>query len=110
METQRLIKSQFKQLHQVLDQEESASIAAVKKEEEEKIAGMKDKIKELSAEVLSIADTISVIEGQLQEDEMVFLKVCIAQNTSTFSLSFLKLPTFTMNFFIFQNFKDTQDR
>ncbi|KAE8283290.1 Zinc-binding protein A33 [Larimichthys crocea] len=82
VETQRLIKSQFKQLHQVLDQEESASIAAVKKEEEEKIAGMKDKIKELSAEVLSIADTISVIEGQLLEDEMVFLK----------------------------NFKDTQDR
>ncbi|TKS92056.1 Tripartite motif-containing protein 35 Hemopoietic lineage switch protein 5 [Collichthys lucidus] len=68
VETQRLIKSQFKQLHQVLDQEESASIAAVKKEEEEKIAGMKDKIKELSAEVLSITDAISVIDGQLQED------------------------------------------
>ncbi|KAG8006897.1 Zinc-binding protein A33, partial [Nibea albiflora] len=77
LETQRLIKSQFKQLHQVLDQEESASIAAVKKEEEEKIAGMKDKIKELSAEALSIADTISVIEEQLQEDDIVFLKCMI---------------------------------
>ncbi|KAM9345641.1 nuclear factor 7, brain [Symphorus nematophorus] len=74
LETQKLIKIQFEQLHQVLYQEESARIAAVKKEEEEKIAGMKDKIKELSAEVLSITETISVIQEQLKEDDMVLLK------------------------------------
>lgn len=76
LETQRLIKSQFEQLHQVLYHEESARLAAVKKEEDEKIAGMKDKFKELSAEVLSLAETIAVIQEQLKEDDIVLLKVC----------------------------------
>ncbi|XP_071328946.1 zinc-binding protein A33 [Trachinotus anak] len=74
LETQRQIKSQFEQLHQVLYQEESARLAAVKKEEEGKIAGMKDKIKELSAEVLSLTETISIIQEQLKEDYMVLVK------------------------------------
>ncbi|KAK9535201.1 hypothetical protein VZT92_007596 [Zoarces viviparus] len=74
LKTQRLIKGHFEQLHQVLHQEESARIAAVKKEEEEKIAEMKDKIKELSSEALSLTETISVIQEQLQEDDMILLK------------------------------------
>ncbi|XP_010786611.1 nuclear factor 7, brain [Notothenia coriiceps] len=73
-ETQTLTESQFKQLHQILYEEESARIAAVKKEEEEKIAGLKDKIKELSAEVLSLAETISIIQEQLEEEDMILLK------------------------------------
>lgn len=81
-ETQRLIKSQFKQLHEVLHQEESARIAAVEKEVDEKIAAIRDRDKELSAEELSLTETISVIQEQLKEDDMVLLK----------------------------NFKDTQDR
>uniref|UniRef100_A0A7N8XNL7 Zinc-binding protein A33-like n=1 Tax=Mastacembelus armatus TaxID=205130 RepID=A0A7N8XNL7_9TELE len=74
LETQRLIKRQFEQLHQVLYQEESARLAAVKKEEEEKFAAMKDKIKEFSAEVLSLTEAISVIQQQLKEDDMILLK------------------------------------
>lgn len=73
-ETQKIIKSQFEQLHQVLYQEELARLAAVNKEEDEKIAGMKDKMKELSAEMLSLTDTISVIQEQLKEEDMVLLK------------------------------------
>ncbi|XP_070779722.1 zinc-binding protein A33 [Enoplosus armatus] len=74
VETQRSIKNQFKQLHEVLHQEESARIAAVEKEADEKIAEMKDNIKELSAEVLSLTETIAVIQEQLKEDDMVLLK------------------------------------
>lgn len=81
-ETQRLINSQFKQLHEVLHQEESARTAAVEKEVDEKIAAIRDRDKELSAEELSLTETISVIQEQLKEDDMVLLK----------------------------NFKDTQDR
>lgn len=73
--TMRLIKSQFEQLHLVLCKEESARLAAVKKEEEEKIAGMKDKIREVSAELLFLTETISVINEQLKEEDMVLLKV-----------------------------------
>lgn len=74
-----MIKNQFEQLHQVLQQEESERIAAVKKEEEEKMAGMKDKMKELSAEVLLLTETISVIQEQLKEEDMVLLTVCRVQ-------------------------------
>lgn len=74
LRTQKMIKSQFEQLHQILCQEESDRLAAVKKEEEEKIAGMKDKMKELAAEVLSLTDTISDIQEQLKEEDMVLLK------------------------------------
>ncbi|CAK6963112.1 zinc-binding protein A33 [Scomber scombrus] len=74
LKTQRLIKSQFEQLHQVLYHEESVRLAALKKEEEEKIARMKDTFKELAAEVLSLSETIAVIHQELKEDEMVLLK------------------------------------
>lgn len=84
METQSLIRSQFEQLRRVLWEEESARLAAVKQEEEEKIAGIKDKLKELSAEVLSLTETISVVHEQLKEDDMVLLKVCSISLPSAF--------------------------
>ncbi len=36
---------------------------------------MKDKIKEVSAEVLFLAETIAVIQEQLKEEDIVLLKV-----------------------------------
>ncbi|XP_029914201.1 tripartite motif-containing protein 35 isoform X2 [Myripristis murdjan] len=74
LETQILIKKQFEQLHQVLYNEESARLAAVRKEEEEKMAGVKDKIKEISAEILSLTETIIVLKEELKEDDLVLLK------------------------------------
>lgn len=85
LETQRLIKRQFEQFHQVLYEEESKRIAAVKKEEDERLAGMKNKIKELSAEVQFIAEAILTIQEQLQEEDMVLLKVCPVENKSASS-------------------------
>lgn len=43
---------------------------------------MKDKVKELSAEVIAVADTISVIEEQLQEEDMTLLKVRTVWNAA----------------------------
>ncbi|KAK7939167.1 hypothetical protein WMY93_002493 [Mugilogobius chulae] len=73
-DTQKVIKSQFEELHRILSQEESARLMAVKKEEQEKIARMKDKTKELSAEVLCLAETIALIQNELKEEDMVLLK------------------------------------
>lgn len=81
LQTQKLIKDQFEQLHKVLYQEESKRIAAVKREEEMRITGMKDKIKELSADVQTLRESISVIQDQLKEDNMLFLKVCIMEKS-----------------------------
>lgn len=81
LQTQKLIKDQFEQLHEVLYQEESKRIAAVKREEEMRITGMKDKIKELSADVQTLRESISVIQDQLKEDNMLLLKVCIMEKS-----------------------------
>lgn len=80
LQTQKWIKNQFEQLHEVLYQEESKRIAAVKREEEMRITGMKDRFKELSAEVQTLSETISVIQDQLKEDNILLLKVCIMKN------------------------------
>ncbi|XP_026214072.1 E3 ubiquitin-protein ligase TRIM39 [Anabas testudineus] len=74
LSTQRIIKDQFEQLHQILYEEESARLAAVKKEEEEKTARTKERIKDISAEVQSLRETISIIQEQLKENDMVLLK------------------------------------
>lgn len=81
LQTQKLIKDQFEQLHEVLYQEESERIAAVKKEEEMRITEMKDKIKELSAETQILRETISVIQDQLKEDNILLLKVCTVKSS-----------------------------
>uniref|UniRef100_A0A3B3ZZR3 Tripartite motif containing 35-13 n=1 Tax=Periophthalmus magnuspinnatus TaxID=409849 RepID=A0A3B3ZZR3_9GOBI len=70
-----IIKNQFEELHQILKQEESARLVAVKKEEQEKIARMKDRTRELSAEVLCLAETIALIQKELKEEDMVLLKL-----------------------------------
>lgn len=80
MQTQKLITEQFEKLHEVLHLEESKRIASVKREEQMRITRIKDKMKELSAEVQTVKETISVIQGQLQEDDMLLLKVCIMEN------------------------------
>uniref|UniRef100_A0A3P9JX38 Tripartite motif containing 35-12 n=1 Tax=Oryzias latipes TaxID=8090 RepID=A0A3P9JX38_ORYLA len=85
LETQKEIKSQFEELHQVLYTEESWRLEAVKKEEEEKVAMVMKQMQEVSAEMLSITENISSIQKQLVLDDMVLLKVYIwsdSQNTA----------------------------
>lgn len=82
MQTQTMIKDHFRQLHEVLHQEESKRIASVKREEEMRITGMKEKVKELSAEVQTLKESISIIQGQLKEDDMLLLKVCIMETSN----------------------------
>ncbi|TNM96813.1 hypothetical protein fugu_014969 [Takifugu bimaculatus] len=74
VQTQTMIKDQFGQLHEVLHQEESKRIASVKREEETRITEIKEKIKGLSGEVQTLKESISVIQGQLKEDDMLLLK------------------------------------
>ncbi|KAM9391587.1 LOW QUALITY PROTEIN: nuclear factor 7, brain [Pholidichthys leucotaenia] len=70
---QKIIKeSEWKQhTSSSLANEESVRLAAVKKEEDEKIALMKDKIREL-CEMMSLTDTIAITQAQLKEDDIKF--------------------------------------
>uniref|UniRef100_A0A673JJW5 Zinc-binding protein A33-like n=1 Tax=Sinocyclocheilus rhinocerous TaxID=307959 RepID=A0A673JJW5_9TELE len=56
--TERQIKEGFKKLHQFLQDEEEASITALRKEEEQKSQMMKEKLEEMNRQISALSDTI----------------------------------------------------
>ena len=73
--TERQIKEEFKKLHQFLQEEEEARIAALRKEEEEKSQVMKEKIEGLNREISTLSHTITAIEEELRAEDISFLQV-----------------------------------
>ncbi|KAL7407516.1 hypothetical protein ABVT39_009676 [Epinephelus coioides] len=72
--TERQIKRQFKKLHQFLQKEEEARIAALRDEEEQKSQMMKEKIEALSREIAALSDTIRATEEELRAEDVSFLQ------------------------------------
>ncbi|XP_067108125.1 E3 ubiquitin-protein ligase TRIM35-like [Osmerus mordax] len=72
--TESHIKEEFKKLHQFLQEEEEAKIAAVRKEEKQKSQMMKEKIEELSREISTLSHTIRAIEEELRAEDFSFLQ------------------------------------
>ncbi|XP_062335225.1 E3 ubiquitin-protein ligase TRIM35-like [Osmerus eperlanus] len=72
--TERQIKEEFKKLHQFLQEEEEARIAALRKEEKQKSQMMKEKIEGLSREISTLSHTIRAIEEELRAEEISFLQ------------------------------------
>uniref|UniRef100_UPI003AAE9BFC E3 ubiquitin-protein ligase TRIM39-like n=1 Tax=Centroberyx gerrardi TaxID=166262 RepID=UPI003AAE9BFC len=72
--TERQIKEDFKKLHQFLQEEEKARIAALRKEEEQKSQTMKRKIEGLSREIAALSDTVRAIEKELRAEDVSFLQ------------------------------------
>ncbi|XP_062390991.1 E3 ubiquitin-protein ligase TRIM35-like [Sardina pilchardus] len=72
--TERQIKQEFEKLHQFLHNEETARIAAVKKEEKQKSQMIKEKIEKMSREISSLSDTIRAIEKEIGADDITFLQ------------------------------------
>ena len=73
--TEEMIKEEFEKLHQFLQDEEAARIAALREEEEQKSQMMKEKIQKMSREISSLSDTIRAIEGAMGADDITFLEV-----------------------------------
>ncbi|XP_042260574.1 zinc-binding protein A33-like, partial [Thunnus maccoyii] len=73
-DTERQIKEQFKKLHQFLQEEEEARIAALRKEEKQKSKVMKEKIESLSREIAALSDTIRATEEELRAEDISFLQ------------------------------------
>ncbi|KAM3842374.1 nuclear factor 7, ovary-like [Diretmus argenteus] len=71
--TERQIKEEFKKLHQFLQEEEEARIAALREEEEQKSQMMKQKTEGLSREISALSDTIRAIEKELRAEDVSFL-------------------------------------
>ncbi|KAM4557136.1 E3 ubiquitin-protein ligase TRIM39-like [Fundulus diaphanus] len=71
--TERLIKEQFKKLHQFLAEEEEARLAALREEEEQKSGMMKEKMEALSREIAALSDTVRATEEELRAEDISFL-------------------------------------
>ncbi|XP_076840505.1 E3 ubiquitin-protein ligase TRIM35-like isoform X2 [Brachyhypopomus gauderio] len=71
--TERQIKEEFEMIHQFLIDEESARIAALKEEEEQKSHMMRRKIEEMSGEIASLSDQIRNTEKEMEADDIPFL-------------------------------------
>ncbi|XP_078108098.1 E3 ubiquitin-protein ligase TRIM35-like [Sander vitreus] len=71
--TETQIKDQFKMLHQFLEEEEVARLAALREEEEQKSQRMKEKMEALSREIAALSDTVRATEEQLRAEDVSFL-------------------------------------
>ncbi|XP_064197428.1 E3 ubiquitin-protein ligase TRIM35-like [Anguilla rostrata] len=72
--TERQIKMEFGKLQQFLKDEEAASIAALKQEEEQKSRMMKEKIEKMTEEISSLSEQIRAIEQELGAEDVSFLQ------------------------------------
>ncbi|XP_030639449.1 tripartite motif-containing protein 35-like [Chanos chanos] len=72
--TETQIKEEFEKLHQFLRDEETARIAALREEVEQKSQTMKEKIEEMSGEISSLSDTITAIEEEMKAEDILLLK------------------------------------
>ncbi|XP_074503614.1 nuclear factor 7, ovary-like [Sebastes fasciatus] len=70
---ERQIKEQFKKLHQFLEEEEEARMAALREEEEQKSQVMKEKMEALSREIAALSDTVRATEDELRAGDVSFL-------------------------------------
>ncbi|XP_073703881.1 zinc-binding protein A33-like [Garra rufa] len=72
--TENIIKKDFKHLHQLLYDEEKAMLDALKEEKNHKTQLMKDKIKKMSDEILSLSKTLTELRGKLDGGDVPFLQ------------------------------------
>uniref|UniRef100_A0AAY4BH56 Uncharacterized protein n=1 Tax=Denticeps clupeoides TaxID=299321 RepID=A0AAY4BH56_9TELE len=73
--TERRIKEEFEMLHQFLQDEEAARIAALREEEEQKSQMMKEKMEKMSREISSLSDTIRAVEEEMGAEDVSFLQL-----------------------------------
>ncbi|XP_041637100.1 E3 ubiquitin-protein ligase TRIM35-like [Cheilinus undulatus] len=74
LHTEKQIKEQFKKLHQFLEKEEEARVAAVREEEEQKSQWIKEESEALNREIEALLLTFKVTQDELREEDVSFLK------------------------------------
>ncbi|XP_073697381.1 E3 ubiquitin-protein ligase TRIM35 [Garra rufa] len=73
-ETECQIKQQFVKLHQFLRVEEESTITALRKEEEQKMQMVKDKLAEMNKHISALSHTIKDMEETMKANDISFLK------------------------------------
>ncbi|XP_066529532.1 tripartite motif containing 35-28 [Hoplias malabaricus] len=73
-EAEKQIKQEFERLHQILNDEETRRIRALKKEEEEKKQIIKEKIDSIAREIMSLSELIQSVKREMGAEDLVFLQ------------------------------------
>ncbi|XP_073672215.1 E3 ubiquitin-protein ligase TRIM35-like [Paramisgurnus dabryanus] len=71
---EKQIQEEFEKLHQLLHDEESVRLTALRQEDEQKSQMMKEKIEKMSSEISSLSHKIRVIEEQMTAEDVSFLQ------------------------------------
>ncbi|XP_033985962.1 nuclear factor 7, brain-like [Trematomus bernacchii] len=71
--TETQIKEQFKKLHQFLEEEEEARMAALREEDEQKRKMMEEKMEAVSREIAALSHTVRATEEELRAEDVSFL-------------------------------------
>ncbi|XP_044035219.1 E3 ubiquitin-protein ligase TRIM35-like [Siniperca chuatsi] len=72
--TERQIKEDFKMLHQFLEEEEEARMAALREEEIQKSQMLEEKFEALSREIAALSETVRATEKELRAEDVSFLQ------------------------------------
>ncbi|XP_067279426.1 E3 ubiquitin-protein ligase TRIM17-like isoform X1 [Pseudorasbora parva] len=72
--TEMQIREEFNELHQLLHDEETFRLTALREEEEQKSLMMKEKTEETSKQISSLTSTIRDIEQQMKAEDVSFLQ------------------------------------
>ncbi|XP_036401768.1 E3 ubiquitin-protein ligase TRIM39-like [Megalops cyprinoides] len=72
--TEEHIKAEFQKLHQFLQEEEEARLAALRVEEELKSQVMKERIENLTKEMMSLAILVRELQQEMETDDFSFIK------------------------------------
>ncbi|XP_061573414.1 nuclear factor 7, brain-like [Cololabis saira] len=73
LSTEKQIRAEFNKLQQFLKEEEESRLAALREEEEQKGRRISRERKRIQEQISSLSDSISVVEEELQKDNMTFL-------------------------------------
>ncbi|XP_010867478.1 nuclear factor 7, brain isoform X1 [Esox lucius] len=68
------IRREFKKLHQFLEEEETARIAALKEEKQQKEGVMQEQAEALMRDMATLSETIIVVKKEMDVDNITFLK------------------------------------
>ncbi|XP_065116906.1 nuclear factor 7, ovary-like [Paramisgurnus dabryanus] len=74
LQTETLIKEEFKKLRQFLIDEEEATINALRKEEDQKSQMIKEKLEKMNMEISALSDIIKDTEERTKTNDILFVK------------------------------------
>lgn len=105
--TETQIKEEFKALHRFLKEQEAARLSALKAEEDQKDVMINQRIDEMTSEIISLSNTIILVEQEMKSQDIPFLKVDKTVQTSP-EMAYIPMHITGLKLFSFILFSELQ--